>query len=131
METLTFDREGEYVFPGGRKGRPLSNTALSMAIERLGKDDTAVPHGFRSTFRDWAAEATTHQREVAEAALAHISGDKVERAYQRGDFYEKRRLLMIEWDRFATGRPLTNKATKKPPHAKVSSAKTRALRKEG
>jgi integrase len=92
---------------------------MKLVIERLGRADDAVPHGFRSTFRDWAAEATTHQREVAEAALAHISGDKVERAYQRGDFFEKRRLLMDEWDRFATGRKLGNKATAKPKHARL------------
>ena len=57
----------------------------------------AVPHGFRSTFRDWAAERTNYPREAAEMALAHTIGDKVEAAYRRGDLFEKRRLLMADW----------------------------------
>ena len=57
-------------------------------------------HGFRSTFRDWAAERTNHPREVAEAALAHTLRDKIEAAYQRGDLLDKRRRLMAEWERY-------------------------------
>jgi integrase len=63
-----------------------------------------VPHGFRSSFRDWAAERTNFPREVVEAALAHIAGDETERAYQRGDLLEKRRRLMAEWAAFC-GKP--------------------------
>lgn len=60
----------------------------------------AVPHGFRSTFRDWAAERTNFPREVAEMALAHTIGDKVEAAYRRGDLLDKRRQMMSEWAEF-------------------------------
>jgi integrase len=59
-------------------------------------------HGFRSTFRDWCAEATNHPREVAEQALSHVLGDKVEAAYRRGDLFEKRRALMKDWAEFCT-----------------------------
>jgi integrase len=61
----------------------------------------AVPHGFRSTFRDWCAEKTDYAREVAEMALAHTIGDKVEAAYRRGDLFEKRSQLMQEWSNYA------------------------------
>ena len=60
----------------------------------------AVPHGFRSSFRDWCAERTNYPREVAEMALAHAIGDKVEAAYRRGDLFEKRRRLMKDWAAF-------------------------------
>jgi integrase len=72
--------EGEYVFPGGSQGRPLSNMAMLKLLARMGRDDLTV-HGFRSTFRDWAAEQTNHPRDVAEMALAHVVGDKTEVAY--------------------------------------------------
>jgi integrase len=62
-------------------------------------------HGFRSTFRTWAAECTAHPREVVEAALAHITGDRTERAYQRGELFEKRRQLMDAWGTFCAGDP--------------------------
>jgi len=72
--------------------------AMTMVLRRLKVDATV--HGFRSAFRDWAAEETDHPREVAEAALAHVVGDTVERAYRRGDALEKRRLLMGDWAAF-------------------------------
>jgi integrase len=84
-----------YVFPGARKGRPLSNMAMLELLR--GMRPGLVVHGFRSTFRDWAAEATDFPREIAESALAHVVGNEVERAYQRGDLFEKRRLLMQAW----------------------------------
>lgn len=86
------------VFPGTKKGSPLSVMAMTMVLRRLKVDATV--HGFRSAFRDWAAEETDHPREVAEAALAHVVGDAVERAYRRGDALEKRRLLMGDWAAF-------------------------------
>ena len=86
----------EYVFPGGKKGQPLSNMALLALLKRMKRIDLTA-HGFRSTFRDWAAEKTSYPREVAEMALAHAIGDKVEAAYRRGDQFEKRRQLMAEW----------------------------------
>ena len=89
----------DFVFPGGKPGRPLSSMALLMLLRRMSPTDLTA-HGFRTTFREWAAEATDYPREVAELALAHVSKDKVEAAYQRGDLFEKRRRLMEEWARF-------------------------------
>jgi integrase len=89
----------DWVFPGGRAGRPLSGMAMLMLLRRMGRGDLTT-HGFRSTFRDWTAETTAYAREVAEAALAHALGDKVEAAYRRGDLFEKRRRLMEEWAMF-------------------------------
>jgi integrase len=88
--------DSPYVFPGP-KGRPLSNMAgLRLLQHRMGRPDLTV-HGFRSTFRDWAGEATNHPREVIEHALAHRLKDKAEAAYQRGTLLEKRRALMADW----------------------------------
>lgn len=89
---------GDFVFPGGRAGRPLSNMAMLTLLRRMKRSDLTA-HGFRSTFRDWAAEHTEFSREVAEAALAHTIADKVEAAYRRGDLFAKRRLLMDAWAR--------------------------------
>lgn len=88
----------DFVFPSN-KGKPLSNMAMMMMVRRMGRDDFVV-HGFRSTFRDWCAEQTNYPREIAEAALAHAVGDKVEAAYRRSDLFEKRRQLMNEWARY-------------------------------
>ncbi|MBN8914506.1 MAG: tyrosine-type recombinase/integrase [Rhizobiales bacterium] len=89
-----------YVFPGRSSQRPLSNMAFLMMLRRMELSITA--HGFRSAFRDWAAEATNHPREVCEMALAHTVENKVEAAYRRGDLFEKRQQLMRDWDKFAT-----------------------------
>ena len=86
----------EFVFPGKRTGRPLSDTTLGAVLRRMGWETLTV-HGFRSTFRDWAAETTPFPREVCEQALAHTLADKVEAAYRRGDLFEKRRQLMNAW----------------------------------
>ena len=101
-----------YVFASGRQGKPLSNMAMSMLLRRMERGDLTV-HGFRSTFRDWAAESTTYPREVAEAALAHVLTDKVEAAYRRGDLFEKRRAMMEEWAEFCHSDALAT--TGKPP----------------
>jgi integrase len=93
----------EYVFPSLSGDKPLSNMALLMLLRRMEIGVTA--HGFRSTFRDWAAERTNFPREVAEAALAHTLKDKVEAAYRRGDLFEKRRRLMTEWAKFCFHMP--------------------------
>lgn len=85
-----------HIFPGSRIQRPLSNMAMLKLLDRMGFGQF-TGHGFRSTFRDWAGEQTAFPREVAEAALAHGNPDKVEAAYQRGDFFEKRRKLMDAW----------------------------------
>jgi integrase len=88
-------RENDYVFPGGRRVM-LSEVTLSRLLRRMGRDTLTV-HGFRSTFRDWAAERTNFPNEVVEMALAHAIGSKVEAAYRRGDLFEKRRKLMDAW----------------------------------
>lgn len=84
------------VFPGHREGRPLSDMSLTAVLRRMQRDDLTT-HGFRSTFRDWAAEATNYPHEVAEMALAHTVGNKVEAAYRRGDLFKKRRGIMQAW----------------------------------
>ena len=94
----------EYVFPGSRENRPLSDATLSKFLHAHA--ERCVPHGFRSTFRDWVGEETEFPREIAEAALAHIVGDATERAYRRGDALERRRQLMAAWAAFVTGTPL-------------------------
>jgi integrase len=88
-----------FVFPGRKQGKAISNMAMLKLLERMGRTDLTV-HGFRSAFRDWAAERTSFPSEVAEMALAHAVGDKVEAAYRRGDLFEKRRRLMTEWATF-------------------------------
>jgi integrase len=88
-----------FVFPGGKPGRPLSNMAMLKALARMGRGDLTT-HGFRSTFRDWAAERTSFPAEVAEMALAHVVSDKVEAAYRRGDLFQKRRQLAEAWAKF-------------------------------
>jgi integrase len=90
------------VFPGAKARKPLSNMAMLALLRRMGRGRDLTAHGFRSTFRDWCAEATSYPREVAEAALAHTLGDKVEAAYRRGDLMEKRRRLMAHWAEFCS-----------------------------
>lgn len=87
----------ELVFPS-EKGKPLSDMTITAVMRRMGL--TAVPHGFRSTFRDWAAECTDYPKDVIEMALAHAIESKVEAAYRRGDMLEKRKMLMQEWASF-------------------------------
>jgi integrase len=87
--------DSNVVFPGLRRGQPLSNSALLRLLDRMGADITA--HGFRATFKTWASERTGYAREVVEAALSHAIPDELERAYRRGDLFEKRARLMAEW----------------------------------
>jgi integrase len=94
-----------FVFPGMKKGCPLSNMALLGVIGKMGFDkggsrEPFVPHGFRPSFRDWADETTNYPRDVAEMALAHAIPNKVEAAYRRGDLFEKRRLMIQDWSEF-------------------------------
>jgi integrase len=94
-------RTSDFVFSGLKPGKPLSNMAMLALLRRMNRADLTA-HGFRSTFRDWAAEQTNYPREVAEMALAHAIGDKVEAAYRRGDLFEKRRRLMDAWASFCS-----------------------------
>ncbi|MBK2451615.1 tyrosine-type recombinase/integrase [Escherichia coli] len=91
-------KERDLVFPGSKPRKPLSDMTFSKLMKEL--DIPAVPHGFRSSFRDWAGEQTSHPREVIEFALAHVIKDKAEAAYARSDLFEKRRLLMADWEQF-------------------------------
>lgn len=92
---------GDYLFPGNKRGRPLSGMSMEMVLRRMKMVITV--HGFRSTFRDWCFEESDFPRELAEAALAHVVGDQTERAYKRGDALKKRAELMEAWARFCTG----------------------------
>ena len=94
-EAEALDDGSGLVFPGTKHGRPLSDMTLSKLIKELGF--VADVHGFRTSFRTWAQECTNYPREVAEAALAHLSGDVVERAYARSDVFQKRRKMMEAW----------------------------------
>lgn len=86
----------------GKESRPLSNMSMTAVLKRMKLEGVTV-HGFRSSFRDWAAEETHFPREIAEAALAHVVGDATERAYRRGDALAKRRELMEAWSKYLAG----------------------------
>jgi integrase len=92
-------QENNYVFPGAKMRKPLSNMAMLKVLERMQATGLTV-HGFRSSFRDWAAEQTHHSNEVIEMALAHTVRSKVEAAYRRGDLLAKRAILMEDWALF-------------------------------
>jgi integrase len=94
------EKPGSYLFPGQKRGKPISVMGMAMLLRRMGVDTTV--HGFRSAFRDWVGEETSFPREVAEAALAHAIGDETEAAYRRGDALEKRRKLMEGWAKYCT-----------------------------
>ena len=103
-----------YVFPGSRSNRPLSNMALLQLMRGMGygvNEDRGdyVPHGFRSSFRDWSGEVSSYPRDVAEMALAHTIQNKVEAAYRRGDLFEKRRKMMDDWEAYL--KPNANNST--------------------
>jgi integrase len=99
IEEMQAIRDGDFVFPGIKTKRPLSDMAMAMTLRRMGRGEITV-HGFRSTFRDWAAEQTDFPHEVCEMALAHLVADAVERAYRRGDLFRKRRQLGDAWAKF-------------------------------
>lgn len=109
LASLPREKGVDYVFLGDKKGQPLSNMSLLMTLRRMKRDDLTT-HGFRSTFRDWAAEQTAYPNELLEMALAHTVGDKTEAAYRRGDMMEKRRRLMEDWAGYCstTKRPVSN-----------------------
>ena len=106
IEDMRTVRRSDWLFPGAKRGKPLSNMAMLLALRRMGRGDLTT-HGFRATFKTWATERTNYQREVIEAALAHVIGDKTEAAYQRGDLLDKRRRLMDAWAAYCSGRALS------------------------
>lgn len=100
IEILTdLNQETDYVFPGQEIDKPLSNMAMLALLKRMNRSDLTV-HGFRSTFRDWAAETTEYPNELVEMALAHTIKNKAEAAYRRGNLLERRRALMQSWADF-------------------------------
>lgn len=99
IEIIKAQPTGKYLFAGRDENMPLSNMAMLELLRRMGRE-CATTHGFRSSFRDWAAERTTYAREVCEMALAHTIGDKVEAAYRRGDLFQKRQKMMLDWEKF-------------------------------
>jgi integrase len=96
-------REGDFIFVGRSSGSRQSGEAMRLLIRRMGRAVTA--HGFRSSFRDWAAETTGYPNHVLEKALAHAVASEVEAAYRRGDLFDKRRRLMEDWAGYC-GRPM-------------------------
>src|SRR5262249_5509758 len=113
-----YQEDSPFVFIGGRKGEPLSNMAMLELLRGMRPGLTV--HGFRSTFRDWAAETTSCSNHVVEMALAHVIGDKVEAAYRRGDLLDKRRRLMADWARYC------NAHRKMPVGSNVTSIRREA-----
>lgn len=93
----------QFIFPGNKPNSGISNMAMTQLLRRLGKGDVTV-HGFRSSFRDWAAEKGNMPREIAELCLAHEVGNEVERAYRRSDLMDKRRTLLRKWSQYCTSR---------------------------
>jgi integrase len=101
INTMVALRNSDFVFNGQKPGKPLSTMALEMVLRRMEFMGVTV-HGFRSAFRDWAAECTNFPNEVCEAALAHVIRNKAEAAYRRGDLLDKRRELMEVWGAYCT-----------------------------
>lgn len=112
-------REGEFVFPGARAKKPLSNMAMLELLRGMEAGEGLTVHGFRSSFRDWAGETTAHPREVIEHALAHRLADKAEAAYQRGTLFPKRVRLMADWSKYCASKPATGNVV--PMHAERAS----------
>lgn len=99
---------GDFVFPGMKEGKPLSDMSMTAVLRRMERGDLTA-HGFRSTFRDWCAESTAYPTEMAEMALAHTIGNKVEAAYRRGNLFDKRVRMMADWAKFCA-KPLQSGA---------------------
>lgn len=115
LDALPRIQGNPYLFPGTRHVQPLSSMALLQLMRGMGygvegKRGNYVPHGFRSSFRDWSGEVSSFPRDVAEMALAHVIENKVEAAYRRGDLFTKRSKMMQEWAAFITSGTEGNKA---------------------
>lgn len=101
LEEMKKEQVSEFIFPGQKRGKPLSNMAMAELIKGMQINDATV-HGFRSTFRDWAGDETNFSREVIEECLAHAAGNSTERAYRRSDALDKRRVLLNQWEAYCT-----------------------------
>ena len=100
-EARALDDGSGLVFPGAKRGKPLNDITFAKLMRTLKL--SAVPHGFRSSFRDWAAECTNASHAVMEASLAHVVSNKVVAAYARTDLFERRRALMDQWAQYLEG----------------------------
>ena len=109
LRALPTEEGNPHVFIGPRPGSGLSSMSMPAVLHRMGHGHVTV-HGFRSSFRDWAAETTNYPNHVVEMALAHAVGDKVEAAYRRGDMLAKRRQLMEQWARFCVSPSVVQEA---------------------
>ena len=107
VQALYEIRQDDWVFTGQAKDKPLSNMAMQQLLKRM-KIKNATPHGFRSSFRDWAGDQTSFPREVAEMCLAHTIGNEAEQAYRRSDAIEKRRQLMQAWSDYCLDSAMAN-----------------------
>jgi integrase len=103
LRALPTEKNNNFMFIGGKQGAGLSNMALLELMR--GMRPGYVPHGFRSTFKDWCSECTNYPNILSESALAHAISDKTEAAYRRGDMIDKRRKLMDAWAKYATTKP--------------------------
>jgi len=99
IKNMQDTRISDFIFPGTKEAKPLSDMSLTAVLKRMERGDLTV-HGFRSTFKDWASETTVYPRETTEMALAHTIGNKTEEAYRRGDLFGKRAQLMDDWARY-------------------------------
>ena len=97
VKELSAAKSSDFVFPGQKPGKPLSNMSMLMLLDRMGRRGAITSHGFRSSFSDWASEVSPFSSELRETALAHTIGNKAEAAYRRGDALEKRRTMMEAW----------------------------------
>lgn len=117
----TFPKNGSFIFPGGKAGKPLSDAAMAAVIDRMNEENGAaelpkwidpkdrreiVPHGFRSTFMDWGHDVGGYPKEMMDMATAHVVKDKVEAAYRRGNMLDRRRRLMADWAVFCAGKAI-------------------------
>jgi integrase len=116
LQSLPRVAGNDHVFAGARTGQGLGHVALFNLLRVMGRGDITV-HGFRSTFRDWAAEQTNYARDVCESALAHAIAGSVEAAYRRGDLLDKRRRLMGDWAKFCA-KPSTSTGVVVPMHGR-------------
>jgi integrase len=105
LQALPTEKGNDFMFIGSRGGKGLSDMAMRGLMRHMRSD--CVPHGFRSTFKDWCAETTNYPNIVSEMALAHKISDETEAAYRRGDLLEKRRRLMCDWAQYCGSKPVT------------------------
>ena len=114
VKGLAQAKPSDFVFAGQKPNKPLSNMAMLMLLNRMGRRGAITAHGFRSTFSDWASEVSPYSAELRETALAHTIGNKAEAAYRRGDALEKRRAMMEAWSQWCEPKAANVVAFAKP-----------------